>query len=67
MQEENEEYEKEIQAEEAAQEAKEEKLHDEYNALTEKMYGEDSNLSDEEIEKLEKKQDAILDQVEPIN
>ncbi len=51
----------------AAQEAKEEKLHDEYNALTEQMYGEDSNLSDEEIEKLEEKQDAILDQVEPIN
>ncbi|XVL30302.1 hypothetical protein AAA445_09105 [Staphylococcus equorum] len=45
---------------------KEEELHDEYNALTEEMYGEDSDLSDEEIEKLEEKQDAILDQVEPI-
>ncbi|WP_432717656.1 hypothetical protein AAA448_04510 [Staphylococcus equorum] len=55
------------QAEKDAQYEKEEKLHDEYNALTEEMYGEDSDLSDEEIQKLEEKQDAILDQVEPIN
>lgn len=55
------------EADVADQEAKEEKLHDEYNALTEQMYGEDSNLSESEIEKLEEKQDAILDQVEPIN
>ncbi|MEB7461779.1 hypothetical protein NGC05_03665 [Staphylococcus succinus] len=58
---------KEEEANVADQEAKEEKLHDEYNALTEQMYGENSNLSESEIEKLEEKQDAILDQVEPIN
>ncbi|PKI05364.1 hypothetical protein CW744_03800 [Staphylococcus xylosus] len=55
------------QAEKDAQFEKEEKLHDEYNSLTEEMYGEDSDLSDEEMQKLEEKQDAILDQVEPIN
>lgn len=37
------------QAEKDAQYEKEEKLHDEYNALTEEMYGKDSDLSDEEM------------------
>ncbi|MEX6276693.1 hypothetical protein [Staphylococcus saprophyticus] len=51
---------------EKAQEAKEEKLQEEYFGLSDKMYG-DEEYSDEEIEAMEKRQDEILDEVEPIN
>lgn len=54
------------EANSAAQEAKEEKLQDEYFRLSDKMYG-DEEYSDEEMEAMEKRQDEILDQVEPIN
>lgn len=48
------------------QEAKEEKLQEEYFGLSDKMYG-DEEFSDEEMEAMEKRQDEILDEVEPIN
>lgn len=51
---------------EKAQEAKEAKLQDEYFELSDKMYG-DEEYSDEEMEAMEKRQDEILDEVEPIN
>ncbi|MDW4190094.1 hypothetical protein QI203_01760 [Staphylococcus saprophyticus] len=51
---------------EKAQEAKEEKLQEEYFGLSDKMYG-DEEYSDEEMEAMEKRQDEILDEVEPIN
>lgn len=51
---------------EKAQEAKEAKLQDEYFGLSDKMYG-DEEYSDEEMEAMEKRQDEILDEVEPIN
>lgn len=51
---------------EKAQEAKEEKLQEEYFGLSDKMNG-DEEYSDEEIEAMEKRQDEILDEVEPIN
>lgn len=51
---------------EKAQKAKEEKLQDEYFGLSDKMYG-DEEYSDEEMEAMEKRQDEILDEVEPIN
>lgn len=54
------------QEEEKAQEAKEAKLQDEYFELSDKMYG-DEEYSDEEMEAMEKRQDEILDEVEPIN
>lgn len=51
---------------EKAQEAKEAKLQEEYFGLSDKMYG-DEEYSDEEMEAMEKRQDEILDEVEPIN
>lgn len=51
---------------EKAQEAKEAKLQEEYFGLSDKMYG-DEEYSDEEMEAIEKRQDEILDEVEPIN
>ena len=51
---------------EKAQEAKEAKLQEEYFRLSDKMYG-DEEYSDEEMEAMEKRQDEILDEVEPIN
>ena len=51
---------------EKAQEAKEAKLQEEYFVLSDKMYG-DEEYSDEEMEAMEKRQDEILDEVEPIN
>lgn len=51
---------------EKAQEAKEAKLQEEYFELSDKMYG-DEEYSDEEMEAMEKRQDEILDEVEPIN
>lgn len=54
------------QDEEKSQEAKEAKLQEEYFGLSDKMYG-DEEYSDEEMEAMEKRQDEILDEVEPIN
>ena len=51
---------------EKAQEAKEAKLQEEYFGLSDKMYG-DEEYSDKEMEAMEKRQDEILDEVEPIN
>lgn len=51
---------------EKAKEAKEAKLQEEYFGLSDKMYG-DEEYSDEEMEAMEKRQDEILDEVEPIN
>ncbi|WP_233665953.1 hypothetical protein [Staphylococcus saprophyticus] len=51
---------------EKAQETKEAKLQEEYFGLSDKMYG-DEEYSDEEMEAMEKRQDEILDEVEPIN
>lgn len=51
---------------EKSQEAKEAKLQEEYFGLSDKMYG-DEEYSDEEMEAMEKRQDEILDEVEPIN
>lgn len=48
------------------QEASEAKLQEEYFGLSDKMYG-DEEYSDEEMEAMEKRQDEILDEVEPIN
>lgn len=52
--------------EKAEQESKEAQLQDEYFELSNKMYG-DKEYSDEEMEAMENRQDAILDEVEPIN
>ena len=56
---------KEEEAEEAKQEAKEEKLQDEYFGISDRLADED--LSGQEYEALEKRQDEILDEVEPID
>lgn len=48
------------------QEAKEAKLQEEYFDLSDKMYGE-KDYSDEEMEQMERRQNEILDEVEPIN
>lgn len=53
-------------AEQAEQEAKEAKLQEEYFDLSDKMYGE-KDYSDEEMEQMERRQNEILDEVEPIN
>ena len=49
-----------------AQAEREQKLQDEYFELSDKMYG-DKEYSDEEMNAMEKRQDEILDEVEPIN
>lgn len=53
-------------AEQAEQEAKEAELQEEYFDLSDKMYGE-KDYSDEEMEAMERRQNEILDEVEPIN
>lgn len=47
------------------QEAKEQKLQDEYFELTDKMY--EDGVTDKEREQMEKRQDEILDEVSPNN
>lgn len=54
-----------IEADRKAQEEKEAKLQKEYFDLSDKMFEED--VSDEEYEAMEKRQNEILDEVEPIN
>ncbi|PTL14463.1 hypothetical protein BUZ08_13160 [Staphylococcus gallinarum] len=49
-----------------AQAEREQKLQDEYFELSDKMFG-DKEYSDEEMNAMEKRQDEILDEVEPIN
>lgn len=56
---------KQIEADRKAQEEKEAKLQKEYFDLSDKMFEED--VSDEEYEAMEKRQNEILDEVEPIN
>lgn len=48
-----------------AQEVREQQLQEEYFELSDRMYEDD--VSDEEYEAMEKRQNEILDQVEPIN
>ncbi|MCI2874758.1 hypothetical protein RJB92_01140 [Staphylococcus hominis] len=56
---------KQIEDDRKAQEEKEAKLQKEYFDLSDKMFEED--VSDEEYEAMEKRQNEILDEVEPIN
>lgn len=56
---------KQIEVDRKAQEEKEAKLQKEYFDLSDKMFEED--VSDEEYEAMEKRQNEILDEVEPIN
>ncbi len=61
------EYEDVVESEdESYDQKKEEELQKEYFELSDKMYG-DEEHSDEEMEAMEKRQDEILDEVEPIN
>lgn len=48
-----------------AQAQKEQRLQDEYFELSDKMY--EDNVSESEYNKMEKRQNEILDQVEPVN
>ena len=60
------EYEDVVESEdESYDQKKEEELQKEYFELSDKMYG-DEEHSDEEMEAMEKRQDEILDEVEPI-
>lgn len=60
-----EEYNKIVEEEQKAKEQKEAELEREYFELSDKMYEDD--VTDEEYEAMQRRQDEILDEVEPIN